>query len=179
VPPFSPPPYPLRPLATPAQFFLFTAGIPCLFINLIVAGMVKFWTEETRASWGVMIALMGLFLLGFFHIQRSWAEFLLTRETGGSGNGWATNNTPFLAHTMPWSWHAPQAAGGAGEASLLVGGGFEGPDGGGGAGVGQGMKAAAVPVAESEGRRSIYVDVEETLRGSQSSEGGRGEGARP
>ena len=45
-------------------FFIYTAGIPFLLANLCVAGMVKFWKEDTKSSWAVMCALMGLSLLG-------------------------------------------------------------------------------------------------------------------
>ncbi|EFJ44981.1 hypothetical protein VOLCADRAFT_127367 [Volvox carteri f. nagariensis] len=61
-------------------FRLFSIGAPCFFINLALAGWIKFHQAPTPTAAGLVTCCMGIALLWNLYTHRKWGKYLLQDE---------------------------------------------------------------------------------------------------
>ncbi|GLI70048.1 hypothetical protein VaNZ11_014816 [Volvox africanus] len=109
------PPAPLRTFAAywahrcegewSTAFRLFTIGVPCFFVNLSLAGWIKFHQASTSTAASLVTTCMGIALVWNLYTHYKWGKYLLQDEAAEQDAGLRLTQPPV---GLPFDWYLPQ-----------------------------------------------------------------------
>ncbi|GFR39928.1 hypothetical protein Agub_g4, partial [Astrephomene gubernaculifera] len=88
-------------------FRLFSTGIPCFFINLALAGWIKFHNASTPTAASLVTCCMGIALIWNVYTHRKWGQYLLQDEDPEQDT---EHRLTQPAVGLPFDWHLPPLA---------------------------------------------------------------------